>query len=158
MAGSGTCSPSCPSGSGRFEQQGRSRRDAFSNTGGGIADPQALHEAMSAVFDPHHEGRTLGPPGAAINPQALVTTAVMRGAAIDALNRGRVDEATFRAARADLAQTLSEYLALRPQLAAQADPAIAHLFAQTGWEQAVNGACTDLLLALGRHVQHQEPG
>lgn len=126
------------------------------NHTGNIHDPEALAQALRAVFDPHNTGRTLGPPGARVGPESLVNVTVLRSRALAALEWHRVADAMFERSRQDLRDELAAYAAARPQLLTDADTTTRPLFAGPLLEQVIPSACHDLLLAIGRHIEPEE--
>ncbi len=111
-------------------------------------DEPALHDAMTAVFDPHHEGRRLGPPGARLNPDVVLTTSLRYAVAIDAVLRNAVDDDAFGQARQRHLEGLAEYLQRQPQLAADAGT-LAGMFTGPSFQVLVSSVCRNLLTALG---------
>ncbi len=111
-------------------------------------DEQPLHEALTAVFDPHNEGRRLGPPGATLDPHVVLTTALAYATAVDAVLRDTVTDQDFLQARQRHLDGLTAYLHQQPQLAAEAGT-LAGMFTGPSFQVLVNSACRHLLTALG---------
>jgi hypothetical protein len=137
------------------------------NQTGYVNDPITLQKAIEVVFDPNHTGRTLGPPGASISPEILVREFVLRSRALIALRADRlktdgvsdqivsdqiVSDQIFEGARTDLRQQLIAYTRDRPQLIADADASVQHLFDAPLAQQVIPNACRDLLAAIGHQL------
>jgi len=119
-------------------------------------DEQPLQEALGAVFDPHHEGRSLGPPGALLNPQVVLHTSLRYAAAVDAVQGDALEDEAFLEARQRHLEGLVEYLQHQPQLAADAGT-LAGMFTGPSFQVLVTSACRDLLTALGFGIREERP-
>ena len=136
----------------RKEQKRLSERltDAIvSATSGGIVDYASLLSEAREGFDPNHEGRTVGPPGARLTPEAWVRTLEARLSVIGQIDTERERPSDERLEDVRLAhhQRLSDYLRKQPEFAK--NPDVQSLFGTPTFEGLVNSACLDLLTVLG---------
>lgn len=86
--------------------------------------PNDLSKRISDVVDPHDEGRTPGPPGIPLNPDALVRSWLMQRRAMRKLIAGDVRNGDLERAREELRRAMAEYTLIQPLVAASvpADP------------------------------------
>lgn len=124
----------------------------------GELDMTALEDAVSAVFEPRISllRRAVGPPGALITVDVVMSLIQARLAAAKLLRDGRITDVQLKEARqAHIAHSV-EYEALRPQFADQAGPELAGLFKPVTFEEKVNTCCVDLLTILGLRLRSQQ--
>lgn len=127
-------------------------------TSGRVTNPEDLTSAISAVFDPHHQGRILGVPGAHVSPTTIVGAALCRARALDALHTDTITKTQLDTARADLTQSRNDYLRNQPALAlAATDGPTQALFDTPVWDNWIQESCYDLLLVLGHHLDPGRP-
>lgn len=115
-----------------------------------------LRRAVQRVFDPHDQGRMLGPPAAPLTPETIVAPALRREAAAVAVLRDQPPDQIWQQARQMLRDGLADYLRQQPQLAAQAGQ-LTDLFAAPTLDQLVNGVVPNLLFALGVALDPARP-
>lgn len=128
----------------RTLQQAATSRSAFQRD---------LSRRITAVVDPHRQGRTLGLPGLPIDPDTLVRSWLRQRRAISKLLAHEVGLSKLEQARNELRQSVAEYVALQPAIveAAAADPFNAISPTPPQLEVLVQNAAKDILLPLA-HV------
>lgn len=126
-------------------------------TGGGPPNFEPLLAAAREAFDPRDAGRTVGPLGARLTPEAWVRVIDARLAALDLLDLDddQPSDARLEDARLARHQHLAEYIRRQPEFAR--DPNIGALFATPTFEYLVNNACLDLLTVLGMLELARQP-
>jgi hypothetical protein len=111
----------------------------------GTPDLAHLRDAIGWLFDPHDEGRAMGPPAAALTPENLVRLIEARLLAWQKLDS--VSDEQFRIARLSYNTSLRDYQRDLPTLAEDAE--LGHLFDDLTVSGVINRACLDLLTHLG---------
>lgn len=121
--------------------------------------PSDLRERITAVVDPHGQGRVLGLPGIPVQPEAQVGAWIGQRRAIAQLLAKQVKAADMDKARTELRQTLAEYQAIQPYLAVAipSDPYEAVQASPLELERLVQNAATDLLLPLAAVLAKARP-
>lgn len=112
--------------------------------------PSDLEARISEVVDPKGEGRTIGLPGIPLDPAALVGSWIGQRQAIARLLAREVRLVDLEKARDELRQTLAEYQAMQPFLAAAipSDPFEAVKADPIALERLIERAAPELLLPL----------
>ncbi len=123
----------------------------------GELDLAALEDAASAVFEPRISPirRAIGPPGAFITVDVVITLIQARLTAAKLVVDDRVTDAQLQQARQAQTVERADYDLLQPQFADQAGPALADVFKPVTFEDKVNTSCVDLLTMIGLHLRNQ---
>jgi hypothetical protein len=111
-------------------------------------DRQQFHAAVLRVFDPHNEGRTIGPSGAPMNTDVLVRAVEARFTALHQLDQ--FTDQQFEDARFVFLTTKESYA--KEQEAFAQDPLTGQMHPGLSLDREVNRACYDLLTLLGMNV------
>jgi hypothetical protein len=117
--------------------------------------------AFRRAFDPHNEGRTLGPPGLVqFRPEHYIAIIEWRITALKAVQDHTIDDETLDWARSEYRISRREYAELVPKIAQHHELAKAFLKqTPTGitlpatLQETVDQACVDLLTLLGIRLQ-----
>jgi hypothetical protein len=120
----------------------------------GTVDRTRLLDAFKNVFDPHNEGREIGPANLRVTPEGYLTLLEARLAGIQALPK--LEDEIFRLARDVFRQNLAAYTKDQPFLAA--DPDVGHMFEAPVLERLANEACLTLLTTIGALVRAGQRG
>jgi hypothetical protein len=108
-------------------------------------DHEAFREAVRRVFDPHAEGRTIGPAGAPMSTDIVVRAVEARFSALHALDD--LTDSQWEDARFIYVVTKIDYAQEQPDLAKH--PLTGKTHQPPSLEGDVNKACFDLLTILG---------
>jgi len=108
-------------------------------------DRDSFRDTVRHVFDPHDEGRTIGPSGAPIHTDLVVRLVEARFAALRALDG--LSDYHWESARLVYISTKVSYAGEQPTFAG--DPLTGRFHEPPSFERDINGACIDLLTILG---------
>lgn len=117
----------------------------------------ALEAATSEVFEPRISPlrRAVGPPGAFLTVDTVLTLIQARLTAAQLVKNDRVTDAQLQRARRAQVAERAQFDVLQAQLAAQAGPALADMFRPVTFEDKVNTCGADLLTVIGLHLRER---
>jgi hypothetical protein len=119
----------------------------------GRFDRDLFGAAAARIFDPEDRGRTVGPDGARLTPDAWVRTIEARLTALDRLDA--LDDGVFEDARLAHHRHLAEYIEQQPTFARERE--IGAMFEPVTLQRLFNSACIDALTILGFLELAHEP-
>lgn len=123
----------------------------------GELDLTVLEDAITEVFEPQISPlrRAIGPPGAFLTADIVITLMQARLTAARIVKNGQVSDKQLQLARQVQIAERAAYDVLQPQLSDQAGSALTGLFKPVTFEEKVNACCVDLLTLIGLQLRNQ---